>query len=106
SRRALGATVPARTDHSRITPVPPATTHCPCACLTNLWPGVYHWRMTRVAPAIPAEADLLCEFCGYTLNGLPAESNCPECGMPIASSLGQKRTPPPWGSAGPGTTLL
>src|SRR2546422_296499 len=52
--------------------------------------------MTRVAPAIPAEADLLCEFCGYTLNGLPQSSNCPECGMPIASSLGQKRTPPQW----------
>ena len=54
--------------------------------------------MSRVAPAIPAEADLLCEFCGYTLNGLPRESNCPECGMPIAASLGQKRKPPPWES--------
>jgi len=44
----------------------------------------------------PAESDLLCEFCGYTLNGLDQRSNCPECGMPIAASLGQKRHPPLW----------
>src|SRR2546421_5437032 len=75
-------------------------------CLTKLRLGVYHWPMSRVAPVIPAEADLLCEFCGYTLNGLPRESNCPECGMPIASSLGQKRTPPPWESGLRGGNLL
>jgi hypothetical protein len=52
--------------------------------------------MTRVAPLPPAEHDLLCEFCGYTLNGLPEQSNCPECGMPIAASIGSKRHPPLW----------
>lgn len=35
---------------------------------------------------VPADTDILCERCGYTLNGLPETSNCPECGEPIASS--------------------
>src|SRR5688572_19801159 len=52
--------------------------------------------MTRVAPIPPGESDLLCEFCGYTLNGLSQESNCPQCGMVIAASLGSKRRPPRW----------
>ena len=52
--------------------------------------------MTRIAPIPPAESDLLCEFCGYTLNGLDEQSKCPECGMPIAASLGQERQPPIW----------
>jgi len=36
--------------------------------------------------AVPAESDILCEACGYTLNGLPDSSNCPECGVPIVHS--------------------
>jgi hypothetical protein len=56
--------------------------------------------MSRVAPVIPAEADLLCEGCGYTLNGLPDDSNCPECGKPIAESTGVgRREPPAWETA-------
>jgi hypothetical protein len=54
--------------------------------------------MSRVAATIPpAEQDLLCEGCGYTLNGLPDQSNCPECGKPIAESTGVgRREPPAW----------
>jgi hypothetical protein len=52
--------------------------------------------MTRVATIVPAESDLLCEGCGYTLNGLPDDSNCPECGKPINESIGSTRKLPAW----------
>jgi hypothetical protein len=52
--------------------------------------------MTRVAPIPPAETDLLCEFCGYTLNGLDHGGKCPECGMAIAASVASRREPPLW----------
>src|SRR2546426_5675968 len=52
--------------------------------------------MARVAPIVPAESDLLCEGCGYTLNGLSTDSRCPECGKPIVESIGQRRQPPAW----------
>jgi hypothetical protein len=42
--------------------------------------------MPRIAPNLPADTDLLCEVCGYTLNGLPTTGNCPECGKPIEFS--------------------
>jgi hypothetical protein len=53
--------------------------------------------MTMFEPAAtPAESDLLCESCGYILNGLPAESNCPECGVPIGPSVDpDHRSPAP-----------
>jgi hypothetical protein len=53
--------------------------------------------MTSVATHVPAETDILCEGCGYTLNGLPADTGrCPECGKPIAESLGSTRVLPEW----------
>jgi hypothetical protein len=48
--------------------------------------------MARVATIVPDETDLLCEGCGYTLNGLPRTGNCPECGKPISQSVGIHRS--------------
>ncbi len=42
------------------------------------------------------EYTLLCERCGYVVEGLPAEGACPECGKPIAESLPERRTGSPW----------
>lgn len=45
--------------------------------------------------------DVLCEGCGYVLNGLPPDSRCPECGKPIDESAGHARVAPPWESDRP-----
>lgn len=37
------------------------------------------------------EFTLLCETCGYTLEGQPPGSICPECGRPLAESLPERR---------------
>jgi hypothetical protein len=45
----------------------------------------------------PSPTDLLCESCGYTLNGLPETGNCPECGTPIVQSTrDDNRRPAPF----------
>ncbi len=59
--------------------------------------------MARVAPRVPESTDVLCERCGYVLNGLPEGGRCPECGTPVADSAGMNRLPTPWDvSATPG----
>jgi len=46
---------------------------------------------------VPAESSVLCESCGYTLDGLPTSGLCPECGSPIAqSTTGDGRGLPSW----------
>jgi len=42
------------------------------------------------------EYTLLCERCGYVIEGLPDGGNCPECGEPIAESLPAARAGSPW----------
>ena len=63
--------------------------------------------MARVAPRVPETTDVLCEKCGYVLNGLPPDGRCPECGKPVAESVGDGRLPTPWDvSANPGPSRL
>lgn len=42
------------------------------------------------------EFTLLCERCGYVIEGLPGDGACPECGKPIAESLPEARAGSPW----------
>lgn len=39
---------------------------------------------------------MLCEQCGYALDGLPASGACPECGRAIARSRPESRPGSPW----------
>jgi len=49
----------------------------------------------------PEETDILCENCGYMLNGLPASGNCPECGSTIDASVSERfRQPCAWENMG------
>lgn len=43
----------------------------------------------------PSDA-LLCERCGYDLEGMARDDNCPECGRAIVESLPERRSGTPW----------
>src|SRR5579872_6145084 len=54
-----------------------------------------------MATQAPEETDILCENCGYMLNGLPPSGNCPECGTTIDLSVSDRfRQPALWESIG------
>ena len=51
--------------------------------------------MPKLDPSID-EYTLLCERCGYVIEGLATDGVCPECGKPIAESLPERRVGTPW----------
>lgn len=51
------------------------------------------------------EYTLLCEKCGYVIEGLETAGNCPECGKPIVESLPERRVGTPWQQS-PGVVSL
>src|SRR5258706_14057762 len=58
---------------------------------------LYHTSMGDDRLIVPAETSVLCESCGYTLDGLPTTGQCPECGAAIAqSTTGDGRKLPAW----------
>ncbi|MBY0260968.1 MAG: hypothetical protein K2Q20_01400 [Phycisphaerales bacterium] len=46
--------------------------------------------------AIPGVEALLCERCGYVLDGLDDDVACPECGKAIRESMPRRRVGTPW----------
>ena len=52
------------------------------------------------------EYTLLCERCGYVIEGLPKDGACPECGKLIAESLPERRVGTPWQRNRPGMWTL
>lgn len=56
----------------------------------------YTMGLMASGTTIPAETDVLCEACGYVLNGLPPGSNCPECGRATADSDPALRSRTAW----------
>lgn len=58
--------------------------------------------MASLAKQAPTEDQSLCEGCGYILQGLPADTNCPECGKPLRESVDPLLRQPPLFEQHPG----
>lgn len=52
--------------------------------------------MSKAGATWRDEYELLCERCGYSIEGLPRETNCPECGKPVVESVPEARPGTAW----------
>lgn len=58
--------------------------------------GAHRYVGTPDGPAF-SPREPRCDRCGYLIIGLPLETRCPECGLPVADSLpGGQRRDTPW----------
>ncbi len=64
---------------------------CALAGVWFLW-ALYRASGTRL-PSPPIVRPPTCEFCGYNLQGTPADTRCSECGEPVVRSLGPEVRP-------------
>src|ERR1700689_411895 len=61
----------------------------------------HYSNYTKMTSHAPEETDILCENCGYMLNGLQPSGKCPECGAEIDLSVSERlRKPPLWEAIG------
>jgi hypothetical protein len=58
-----------------------------CSLMARTTPSNRDWK---------DEYTLLCEKCGYVVEGLDQAGVCPECGKPIVESLPERRVGTPW----------
>ena len=58
--------------------------------------AAYTSSVDETGTAHPDEFEVLCERCGYVVEGLQASGNCPECGLVVEESLPEARPGSPW----------
>lgn len=63
------------------------------ACIWFLWALLRGLGADR--PVRTPEHPPMCRACGYNLTGLPPDGRCPECGRPVADSIGPDASPGP-----------